>query len=72
MEYKLQTIVVARLNQIYPKPHKKYMAKMEENGGFMNLECLQSWQGELVRRNRIVAGMTEATIVLNQQIVVAL
>jgi DNA processing protein len=42
MEYKLQTIVVARLNQIYPKPHKKYMAKMEENGGFMNLECLQS------------------------------
>jgi hypothetical protein len=23
------------------------MAKMEENGGFMNLECLQSWQGEL-------------------------
>jgi DNA processing protein len=36
MEYKLQTIVVAHgLNQIYPKPHKKYVAKMEENGGFM-------------------------------------
>jgi DNA processing protein len=68
MEYDLQTIgVVAHgLNQIYPKPHKKYVAKMEENGGFMT----EFWSASnpdkenFVRRNRIVAGMTEATIVI--------
>jgi predicted Rossmann fold nucleotide-binding protein DprA/Smf involved in DNA uptake len=56
MEYKLQTIgVVAHgLNQIYPKP-KKYVAKMEENGGFMT----EFWSASnpdkenFVRRNRI-------------------
>ncbi|WP_366185777.1 DNA-processing protein DprA [Flavobacterium ovatum] len=68
MENDLQTIgVVAHgLNQIYPKPHKKYVAKMEENGGFMT----EFWsttnpdKENFVRRNRIVAGMTEATIVI--------
>ncbi|AWG20827.1 DNA protecting protein DprA [Flavobacterium faecale] len=68
MEYNLQTIgVVAHgLNQIYPKPHKKYVARMEENGGFMS----EFWsttnpdKENFVRRNRIVAGMTEATIVI--------
>jgi DNA processing protein len=68
MDYNLQTIgVVAHgLNQIYPKPHKKYVAKMEQNGGFMT----EFWSSSnpdkenFVRRNRIVAGMTEATIVI--------
>lgn len=68
MENNLQTIgVVAHgLNQIYPKPHKKYVAKMEQNGGFMT----EFWSSSnpdkenFVRRNRIVAGMTEATIVI--------
>ena len=68
MENDLQTIgVVAHgLNQIYPKPHKKYVAKMEENGGFLT----EFWstsnpdKENFVRRNRIVAGMTEATIVI--------
>ena len=68
MENNLQTIgVVAHgLNQIYPKSHKKYVAKMEENGGFMT----EFWSSSnpdkenFVRRNRIVAGMTEATIVI--------
>ncbi len=68
MEHNLQTIgVVAHgLNQIYPKPHKKYVAKVEENGGFMT----EFWsttnpdKENFVRRNRIVAGMTEATIVI--------
>lgn len=68
MDHKLQTIgVVAHgLNQIYPKPHKKYVAKMEENGGFLS----EFWsttnpdKENFVRRNRIVAGMTEATIVI--------
>ena len=68
IEYNLQTIgVVAHgLNQIYPKPHKKYVANVEENGGFMT----EFWsttnpdKENFVRRNRIVAGMTEATIVI--------
>jgi DNA processing protein len=68
MEHNLQTIgVVAHgLNQIYPKAHKKYVAKMEGNGGFMT-EFWSSSNPEkenFVRRNRIVAGMAEATIVI--------
>lgn len=68
MEHNLQTIgVVAHgLNQIYPKTHKKYVAKVEENGGFIT----EFWSSSnpdkenFVRRNRIVAGMSEATIVI--------
>lgn len=68
MEKNLQTIGVLAhgLNQIYPKTHKKYVAKMEQNGGFMT----EFWSSSnpdkenFVRRNRIVAGMTEATIVI--------
>ena len=68
MDYNLQTIGVLAhgLNQIYPKSHKKYVAKMEENGGFIT----EFWSSSnpdkenFVRRNRIVAGMSEATIVI--------
>ena len=68
MENGLQTIGVLAhgLNQIYPKNHKKYMAKMEQNGGFMT----EFWSNSsperenFVRRNRIVAGISEATIVI--------
>jgi DNA processing protein len=68
MDHNLQTIgVVAHgLNQIYPKTHKKYVAKVEENGGFIT----EFWstsnpdKENFVRRNRIVAGMSEATIVI--------
>ena len=68
LEHDLQTIgVVAHgLNQIYPKTHKKYVAKVEENGGFMT-EFWSSTNPEkenFVRRNRIVAGISEATIVI--------
>lgn len=68
MDFGLQTIGVLAhgLNQIYPKTHKKYMARMEENGGFIT----EFWSNaapdkeKFVRRNRIVAGMSEATIVI--------
>jgi DNA processing protein len=68
MEHNLQTIgVVAHgLNQIYPKNHEKYVAKVEDNGGFVT----EFWSSSnpdkenFVRRNRIVAGMSEATIVI--------
>jgi DNA processing protein len=68
LEHNLQTIgVVAHgLNQIYPKIHKKYVAKIEENGGFMT-EFWSSSNPEkenFVKRNRIVAGISEATIVI--------
>jgi DNA processing protein len=68
IENNLQTIGVLAhgLNQIYPKTHKKYMHKMEENGGFMT----EFWstsnpdRENFVKRNRIVAGISEATIVI--------
>jgi len=68
IENNLQTIgVVAHgLNQVYPSGHKKYVAKMKENGGFIT----EFWSSSkpdkenFVRRNRVVAGMSEATIVI--------
>lgn len=68
MENNLQTIGILAhgLNQIYPKTHKKYMSKMEHNGGFMT----EFWSDSnpekenFVKRNRIVAGISEATIVI--------
>lgn len=54
------------LNQIYPKVHKKYMAQVEENGGFIS----EFWstdpfdRNNFLKRNRIIAGMSEATIVI--------
>lgn len=68
MENNLQTIGVLAhgLNQIYPKTHKKYVAKMEKNGGFFT----EFWSSSnpdkenFVKRNRIVAGISEATIVI--------
>ncbi|MCG2610323.1 DNA-processing protein DprA [Flavobacterium sp. SM15] len=64
----LQTIGVLAhgLNQIYPKTHKKYIPKMEQNGGFLT-EFWSSSNPErenFVKRNRIVAGISEATIVI--------
>ncbi|MFD2892291.1 DNA-processing protein DprA [Flavobacterium chuncheonense] len=68
MQNNLQTIGVLAhgLNQIYPKTHKRYIPKMEENGGFLT-EFWSSSQPDrenFVKRNRIVAGMSEATIVI--------
>ncbi len=59
-------VVAHGLNEIYPKNHKKYVAKVEQNGGFMT-EFWSSSNPErknFVRRNRIVAGISEATIVI--------
>ncbi|WP_333876322.1 DNA-processing protein DprA [Flavobacterium sp.] len=68
----LQTIGVLAhgLNQVYPKTHKKYWAKMEQNGGFLT----EFWshsnpdKENFVKRNRIVAGMSEATIVIESAV----
>jgi len=68
MDNNLKTIgVVAHgLNQVYPKTHSKYVARMEENGGFIT----EFWSSSnpdkenFVKRNRIVAGLSEATIII--------
>ncbi len=64
----LQTIACLAhgLNQIYPKSHKKYINKIEKNGGFIT----EFWSSDsfdrnnFLKRNRIIAGLTQATIVI--------
>ncbi|TWO33939.1 DNA-protecting protein DprA [Seonamhaeicola sediminis] len=64
----LQTIgcLAHGLNQIYPKVHKKYMVNVEKNGGFFS----DFWSSDafdrnnFLKRNRIIAGLSEATIVI--------
>lgn len=68
MKHNLQTVACLAhgLNQIYPKVHKKYMVDMEKNGGFFS----DFWSTDIfdkrnfLKRNRIIAGLSEATIVI--------
>lgn len=68
LENNLQTIAVLAhgLDNIYPKMHKKEAIKMLENGGLIT----EFWsetnpdRENFVKRNRIVAGLSEATIVV--------
>ena len=65
---KLQTIgcLAHGLNQIYPKVHKKYVAEVENNGGFYT----DFWSSDtfdrnnFLKRNRVIAGLSQATIVI--------
>lgn len=64
----LQTIgcLAHGLNTMYPKVHKKYIADVEKNGGFFS----DFWstdkfdRNNFLKRNRIIAGLSEATIVV--------
>ena len=68
VKYNLQTIgcLAHGLNQIYPKVHAKYLADVEKNGGFLT----EFWstsnpdRENFLKRNRIIAGMAEATVVV--------
>ncbi|RLD30636.1 MAG: DNA-protecting protein DprA [Bacteroidetes bacterium] len=68
IDHGLQTIgcLAHGLNQIYPKTHKRYVSKVEENGGFIT----EFWSDDpfdrnnFLKRNRIIAGLSEATIVI--------
>ncbi len=68
MENNLQTIAVLAhgLETIYPKVHKKYIHQVNENGGFLT----EFWSEEqplrenFLKRNRIVAGISKATIII--------
>ncbi|CDF81180.1 DNA protecting protein DprA [Formosa agariphila KMM 3901] len=64
----LQTIgcLAHGLNQTYPKVHKKYVAEIEQHGGFLT----DFWSSSIfdrnnfLKRNRIIAGLSTATIVI--------
>ena len=68
IDHQLQTIAVLAhgFDQIYPKGHKKYINSVNENGGFFT----EFWHDEeplrehFLKRNRIVAGMADATIII--------
>ncbi|MFQ3305388.1 MAG: DNA processing protein [Polaribacter sp.] len=68
IKHNLQTIAVLAhgLEEIYPKVHKKYINKVNENGGFLT----EFWHNEtplrenFLKRNRIVAGISKATIII--------
>lgn len=68
IKHGLQTIgcLAHGLNQIYPGVHQKYVAGVEENGGFFT----DFWstdtfdRNNFLKRNRIIAGLSEATVVI--------
>ena len=68
LKHNLQTIgcLAHGFNQIYPPSHKKYVAEVEKNGGFFT----DFWSTDVfnrnnfLKRNRIIAGLSEATIVI--------
>lgn len=68
LKHNLQTIgcLAHGLNQIYPAVHKKYVADIEKNGGFMTdfWSTSNPDRENFLKRNRIIAGLSEATIVI--------
>lgn len=68
LNHNLQTIgcLAHGLNQIYPKAHSKYVNAIENHGGFFT----DFWSTDVfdrknfLKRNRIIAGLSEATIVI--------
>lgn len=68
IQHGLQTIgcLAHGLNQIYPKTHAKYQSDVCANGGFYT----EFWstsspeRENFLKRNRIIAGMSEATLVV--------
>jgi DNA processing protein len=64
----LQTIGVLAhgFEEVYPKSHKKYVSELNNNGGFIT----DFWHNDelqrenFLKRNRIVAGISEATIII--------
>ena len=64
----LQTIGVLAhgFEEVYPKIHKKYISEIHKNGGFLTdfWHNDQPQRENFLKRNRIVAGMSEATIII--------
>ncbi|WP_373516449.1 DNA-processing protein DprA [Pricia sp.] len=68
VKHGLQTIgcLAHGLNQMYPKVHSKYLKDVEKNGGFYTefWSTSQPEREHFLKRNRIIAGMSEATVVV--------
>ena len=68
LEHNLQTIgcLAHGLNQVYPRDHKKYMEAIERHGGFFTEFWSDSVfdRNNFLRRNRVIAGLSEATVVI--------
>ncbi len=68
MAHNLQTIgcLAHGLNQIYPPVHQRFVPAVEENGGFYTEFWSTSHpeRENFLKRNRIIAGMSEATVVV--------
>jgi DNA processing protein len=72
MKHQFQTIAVLAhgLDRIYPAVHKKEAEKMQNNGGLLS----DFWSGSrpdkenFVKRNRIVAGISQATLLIESAI----
>jgi len=64
----LQTIGVLAhgFEDFYPKAHKKYVTEVENNGGFLTdfWHCETPLRENFLKRNRIVAGISDATIII--------
>ncbi len=61
-----QAVLACGLDNVYPKVHLKYAQQMQENGGLLsdypiNTQLLPS---NFAERNRIIAGMSDAVIVI--------
>ena len=64
----LQTVACLAhgFNQMYPKTHSRYVAPLEQNGGFLT----EFWSNDafdrtnFLKRNRVIAGISQATIVI--------
>lgn len=68
LKHGLQTVACLAhgFNRIYPEIHKKYVSDVDAHGGFFS----EFWSSadfdrkHFLRRNRIIAGISEATIVI--------
>ncbi|MCX7862280.1 MAG: DNA-processing protein DprA [Bacteroidales bacterium] len=71
IEYNLPTIAVLAhgLDIIYPSEHKKYVKKMIANGGLITefLSKTKPDKPNFVKRNRIIAAFSDATLVVESQ-----
>lgn len=68
LKHKLQTIgcFAHGMNQVYPKVHQKYVNDIMKHGGFFTDFCSDDKfdRNNFLKRNRIIAGLSEATIVI--------
>jgi DNA processing protein len=73
MEHKIPTwgVLAHGLDTIYPNQHRRLAINMLQNGGGLLTECIQktpSMTFQFPKRNRIVAGMSDITIVIESEV----